>query len=277
MNECSRNEKASRCVGVSMLVSALLAGASPSARAVEVDAELLLLVDVTWSVSFSEFDTMMEEYAQAFESGAVLDSLQTGEHGSIAASVVFYSSRNRQSVGVGWMEISDEASAQDFADALRAAVVPFGAFRASVSNALDFAVPYFGDETGGTGNGFESDVQAITLTADGIDTGSRRTGGSRETTVQNARDAALSSGVDIINAVTIGTAGSVDDYFVDNVIGGAVGETQAGVVNAVNFAELDVVLEPAVVDQIASVVPEPGWLSLLGFAGWWCSRRKRNR
>lgn len=248
---------------------------SATAGAVSVDAELLFLVDVTRSVSNSEYSTMLESYAQAFESSDVVSSLQGGQTGSIAASLVFYGSRNQQSVGVGWMEISNLEDAQTFADSIRNLQRPGRPNRSSISDALNAVVPYFGDELGGAANGYESALQSVTILSDSVDNGSRPTRGSREATVQQARDSALASGLDVINAITIGSSGSVDDYFLNNVIGGAVGEAPATVTNVANFAVLTENLTPALAGQIATAVPEPGWWLSFPLAALWFMRRQR--
>lgn len=248
------------------------------ARAVSVDAELLFLVDVTRSVSNSEYATLLESYAQAFESSDVVASLQGGQTGSVAASLVFYGNRNQQAVGVGWMEISSVADVEAFADSIRDLRRPGRPNRSSIAGALDAVVPYFGDELGGSGNGFESQIQSVTFLSDSIDNGSRRTGGSREATVQESRDAALASGLDVINAITIGSEGSVDDYFLANVIGSTSGQVQPTVTNVPSFAALSENLSPALAGQITVAVPEPGlWLTFPLAVMWFMRRRRHNQ
>jgi hypothetical protein len=259
---------------------AVFVGLFQSAKATAVDAELLYLVDVTKSVTDEYFATMIESYALAFESSEVIDALLSGGIGSVAASVVFYGSRNEQTVGVGWMEISSEAEAIDFAAAIRGVEVPRPPNRSNnsaVADALDVATLHFGDEDelGGTGNGFESETQSVTVLADEIDAGSKPTKGSREATVQAARDASLESGLDVINAITIGSAGSVDDYFAENVIGGGSASSPGMVSNVTDFDQLEASLPSILVGQIAATVPEPSWWMTMGLAGMMVLRHRR--
>lgn len=259
-------------MGLTLGISSLLGGGRVDAAAV--DTELLLLVDVTKSVSGSEFSLMMSGYADAFESSDIIRSLENGRIGSIAAAMVFYGDKNSQEVGVDWMEISNAVEAQAFADVLRGTVRPFDKNKTSIANALDFAVPLFGTETGGVANGYESTEQRILVTGEGVDDHSSKTGGSRDLTVAGARDAALASGVDVINALTVGAAGSVDAYFEQYVVGGSVGAEPAYVTNAEDFNEFAVAANV----QLQATVPEPGIVMglALGFmvAGW--RRRRRD-
>lgn len=108
---------ARRALFVCMAVPLLLA---PGLRAqVKVDTELLLLIDVSGSITRNEYAQMMDAYGSAMTSDAVLDAIQGGKTGKIATAVAFFSSASRQAVGVEWMEISDIASARLFADRIR--------------------------------------------------------------------------------------------------------------------------------------------------------------
>jgi hypothetical protein len=249
----------------------------PVAKGVDVDAELILLVDVTQSVSGSEFGQMMEGFAQSFESAGVVDAIQAGTLGRLAVSLVFYTHRNMQSVGIDWMEISDANSAASFAALLRSTSQPFAQPRTGISGALDFAVPHYGSETGGIDNGFTSAVQAMAFFGEGADDHSGQTNGSRDLTVQNSRDAALAAGVDLIGAMTVGAAGSVDSYFQQFVIGGQVGDYPGGVTNATDFGELAQNMPSFLQGYIAAIVPEPDLAVLAGISSVLILLKRRRR
>ncbi len=253
-------------------VAVVLGGFADRVEGVAVDREILILVDVTKSVSDTDFAALMSGYAEAFEGSSVIDAIQNGDVGSIAASLVFYSDKKSQVVGVGWMEISDSVGAESFGNLMRGIVRPFNKNKTSIANALDYAAPLFGLETGGTGNGFESGNQVLMVAADGVDDHSPKTGGSRDTTVADARDAALASGVDVIDALTVGSAGSVDAYFAQYVVGGSLDGVSGQVQNVANFAEFG----EAAASQVQAAVPEPavgtGLLMAACLLGW---RRRR--
>ncbi len=245
-------------------------------EAVAVDREVLLLVDVSKSVTSTDFSNMMSAYADSFASSDVIASLQSGEVGSIAASLVFYGDKDKEknhAVGLEWMLISSETEALAFSDMLRTVEIPFKQKKkTSIAGGLDFAVPLFGTETGEAGNGFESEIQVIQITGDGIDDGSKPAGGSRETKVAEASARALNSGVDVINALTVGQIGDIDAYFAQYVIGGEIDGVVATVTNVEDFSGIGAVMQT----QMLAVVPEPGLgMSLaagLLVVGW---RRRR--
>jgi hypothetical protein len=255
-------------------VAVVFGGLVGTAEGVAVDRELLILVDVTKSVSDTDFGLMMSGYADAFESDSVIAAVESGDLGSIAVSLVFYSDKNNQAVGLGWMEISDGTGAEAFADQLRDLGRPFKKNKGSIAGALDYAVPLFGTETGGPANGFESGSQAITMAADGVDDSSKKTGKSRDATVAAARDAALATGVDVIDALTVGAAGSVDDYFVNFVVGGSLDGIPGGVENVADYSEFGA----AAAGRITTIVPEPAvGMALLMGVGLWGWRRNRTQ
>ena len=137
--------------------SVMLLGRAP---AEQVDAELILLVDTSIVVSGQNFDDLLDGYASAFESSAVIAALQAGSQGRIAASVIFFSGAGVQTVGVPWMSISSAATSQAFAAAIRAAANPPSTIFSSFSGGLDFAPQQFGTETGNISNGFESPAKS---------------------------------------------------------------------------------------------------------------------
>jgi hypothetical protein len=201
---------------------------APGLRAqTKVDTELLLMIDVSGSVTSKDYAQMMDAYGSAMTSAAVLDAIQGGSTGKIAAAVAFWSSASRQTVGVGWMEISDLGSARVFAERIREVARPFLGTTA-IAAAIDFAVPLFGTETGGRENGFHSHSQIIDIAGDGTDNSSPPRVLDRSVNVMAARDNALRSGVDMINGLGLNTTPEkVSDYYGKYVIGGKVADTPA--------------------------------------------------
>lgn len=191
-----------------MLTLSLLFPLSESAQAVSltsVDLELSLLVDVSGSIKSNEFDLQKQGYINAFKDPEIVDKIQNGAIGSIAANVIYWSSSNRQQEAVGWTLIEDTASASAFAKVISATNRPFEGFT-SISGALDFAVPLFGS------NAFNGTRRIIDVSGDGENNNGR--------SITDARDDALSV-VDAINGLTILTEEpDLDNYFTNNVIGG---------------------------------------------------------
>jgi hypothetical protein len=173
-----------------------------------VDTEISFLVDVSGSVDSSEYALQVDGYINAFRD---LDFTDT----NFAANFILWSSAFSQAEVVPWTQITDNASAEAFADAIAAATAsrPFGGSTAPGS-AISYAVPRFGTETGGVDNGFTSTRQIIDVSGDGSENSGVLTSG--------ARDAALAAGIDVINGLPILTDEvDLDVWYRDNVIGGS--------------------------------------------------------
>lgn len=253
-------------------------------QAANVDTELLLLVDVSGSVNSSEYNLMMQGYANAFRSTNLISAISSGYHGSIAVALAFWSGANDQSIGVNWMEISNTSSANDFASAIEATTRPFNGMTA-VGSALSYGSTLFGDEVGGVDNGYQSLVQVIDISGDGEDNNTPPDTGDRAENVRNARDQAIANGVDMINGLPIGNAGGdLNGYYANNVIAGAAGDTDAFIQPTATFSDVENSLslkltreiEAAGVEsvQVASV-PEPSTSLLLSFLSPLLLHRKR--
>lgn len=250
----------------------LMAGMSREAKAESVDAELLLLVDVSSSgLKSGEFDALMDGYADALTSSQVIDSIQAGNVGRIAVSLVLFGGSPMQAQGVEWMSIGSLAEAQNFADQLRA-LPPPSSGNFTYAESLAHATTMFGSETGYAGNGFESAVQIIEVA------GASKPKGPSGSTEQATADA-LNAGVDLIGATALGKKGSqVESYYATYVVGGEVG----GVTGSATSGEIAAGLEIIIADQIsgglngAVAVPEPSMPALLmASAGFFVLLRRR--
>lgn len=254
----------STLLATSFGLSAFAFSASADAATV-VDTEISFLIDVSGSISSSEYALQIDGYVNAFKS---LDF--SGKN--FAANFILWSSGSQQAEVVSWTHINDNTSASAFADAIAAATAtrPFSG-GTDPGSAINFAVPLFGTETGGTDNGFLSNRQIIDVSGDG-------TGGSN---TPIARDSALAAGVDAINGLPIGDA-SLAQWYQDNIVGG----TGSFLISASDFADF----EAAIMKKIeletgggggggGTTVPEPSTLmSLIGLAAFGVvSVRKRKQ
>jgi hypothetical protein len=228
------------------------AALAPAAHAVSVDLELALLVDVSGSVDAGEFALQRDGYVQAFQSASLVSAIQQGPIGKIAVTLIYWSGATQRQQAVGWMLVEDAASANAFATAVNGAPRPYSGLTAPGS-AINFAVPLFGTETGGTANGFESTRQVIDVSGDG----SQNDGFNTAT----ARNNALAAGVDAINGLAIlGSEGGLLAWYQNNIQGGAGSFTVA----AANFAAFNTAIQDKLVREITGVIPEPGTVLLLG-------------
>lgn len=245
---------------VGLVASAALVSASYS---IEVDTELLLLVDVSGSVDSVEYANMMGGYERAFRNSSVLDAIQSGQNGNIAASVVFWSGASDQQIGVDWMLIDGAESANRFADLLGETTRPFAGMTA-IGSGIEYGTNLFGTETGGLSNGFESVAQIIDVSGDGTDNNTPPDSGDRAANLRAARDASLAAGVDMINGLPIGNAGgALEQYYVSNVIGGSAGGVDAFTQAATDFSDVEDTLvlklqrEVSAGATASTSVPEP--------------------
>ncbi len=282
------NKKMKNKITTKQLVSicaGLLVGQSPVYADVVVDTELLLLVDVSGSVDSNEYGLMMGGYADAFRNLEISDSIGQGANGAIAVSLMFWSASSQQSVGVEWMKINDESSANSFADAIDSTVRPFQSLTA-IGSALTVGTQAFGLETGGeVSNGFSSITQMIDISGDGLDNDTPPAS-DRAQNVRDARDASIAAGVDMINGLPIGNAGgALEQYYIDNVIASSI-DQEAFTQKVDTFSDVAKSLEVklsrelkagAEVSVAVSAVPEPSGVTLLGIGSLlFCLRRKRS-
>jgi len=197
------------CFGVALLV---LLAASP-ARAVPVDLELVLAVDVSYSVDAEEAQLQRQGYFEALVHPRVLQAIAGGPNRAIAVAYMEWAGNFHTRIIVGWTLIRDRASAEAFVARI-AASPPTGASRTSISGAIDFAVRMFDD------NGFEGTRQVIDVSGDGRNNQGRP--------AWAARDDAVARGM-TINGLPI-TSGNPNfgrpaeddlvEHYRDEVIGG---------------------------------------------------------
>ena len=261
-----------------MSIGIVAAGWLVQAQAESVDSEILLLVDITRpEMSTREFDRLMDGYASAFSSSTILDSIQSGQHGRIAVSMMFFGQSTLQTVGIPWMSIGNATQALQFADLARNITRPFSIFNSSFASALTAGTATFGSETGGSGNGFESSVQIVEVASTSVPIN------STAAATAAARANSFNSGVDLINALALGNrADDVEAYFAANVIGSTIDGVPATIgssrFNAALAGTMDIIFTESVQTAATvsiTAVPEPSQLYGLIPATLLLLRRRR--
>jgi hypothetical protein len=199
---------------------ALSASAAPTSKfadtratAIPVDVELVLAVDVSYSMDPDEQALQREGYVQALTSKEFLQALRQGAHGKIAITYVEWAGQSDQKILMPWRLIDGPESADAVAAEISRA--PYRrASRTSISGALRFAKPLFDD------SGYKGLRRVIDVSGDGAN--------NAGPLVELTRDDVLAAGI-TINGLPImlkrpytGTMDieELDLYYEDCVIGG---------------------------------------------------------
>jgi hypothetical protein len=218
----ARRTALSRILGPARLCGALLAAAVSVVGAGEsqardgkqaVDVELVLAVDISYSMDTTEQRLQRSGYVQALTSPQFLNALRSGPTGRIAIKYIQWASYSDQDTLIDWTLIDGPDSARRVADLL--AEAPYRrAQRTSVSGAIDAAANAF------VGNGFSGGRQVIDVSGDGPNNNGR--------VVTTARDEAVAKGITINGLPLVGIRPwfgpadikELDVYYEDCVIGG---------------------------------------------------------
>jgi uncharacterized protein DUF1194 len=188
----------------------------PGARAggaLDVDVELVLAVDVSYSMDPEELALQREGYVEALTSPEFLNALKQGIHGRVAIAYFEWASAIDQKLVLPWRMIDGEASAREVAAQINRAPIR-RLYRTSISGALTFAAALF-DE-----NGFRGMRRVIDVSGDGTN--------NQGPPVAITRDEVLAKGMTINglpimlkrpNPSTLDIP-NLDVYYEDCVIGG---------------------------------------------------------
>ena len=192
-------------------------GAAGAARAeggaIKVDVELVLAVDISYSMDEEEQRLQRLGYIEALTSPQFHEALKSGAHGQIAVAYMEWAGSHDARVLVNWMLIDGPETARALADKLAEAPTR-RARRTSISTAIDKSVQMF------SGNGYDGVRRVIDISGDGPNNDGRQ--------VIPARDDAIARGF-IINGLPVvlnrpnygwGDIKDLDIYYQDCVIGG---------------------------------------------------------
>ena len=209
-----------------MLVAAMIAGAASAATSspgsqladskdsrTTVDLELIIAVDVSYSMDLDELAVQREGYAQAIVSQEFLQALRNGPNSKIAVTYFEWSASSDQKIIIPWRVIDGPETADAVASEIMKTPVRRGS-RTSISGAINFAMPLFEE------NPFKGLRRVIDISGDGPN--------NNGAPVAEARAAALDKGI-TINGLPIMVKepsystmdiDNLDIYYEDCVIGG---------------------------------------------------------
>ncbi len=123
--------------------SVLILLTTAASAEVSVDLELVLAVDVSYSMDLDEQRLQRDGYIEAFRDPEIIRAIQSGAHRRIAVTYVEWAGWGIQQVIVPWMVIEDAATAESLAVKLTEAPISRHR-RTSLSGALDFSERQFG-------------------------------------------------------------------------------------------------------------------------------------
>src|ERR1700752_1803695 len=178
-----------------------------------VDVELVLAVDVSYSMDMDELAIQREGYAQAIISKEFLQALKSGPNGKIAVTYFEWAASTDQKIIIPWRLIDGPETADAVANEIMKTPIR-RASRTSISGAINFAMPLFEE------NNYRGLRRVIDISGDGPN--------NNGMPVTTARDAALEKGI-IINGLPIMVKepsystmdiDNLDYYYEDCVIGG---------------------------------------------------------
>lgn len=178
-----------------------------------VDVELILAVDISYSMDLDELALQREGYALAVTSPEFLKALKTGLIGKVAITYFEWAASSDQKLIIPWRVVDGPESA----DALAAEILKAPlrrASRTSISGAINFSLPLFEQ------NPYRGIRRVLDISGDGPN--------NNGVPVTVARDAALEKGIVInglpimvkeLNPATMDIP-NLDFYYEDCVIGG---------------------------------------------------------
>ena len=144
---------------LALVMAVCLTAAKPAtAQEIEVDLELVLLVDVSRSMTPRELEIQRRGYAEALRSNAVFEAVQSGLLQTVAITYVEWA--GTQEVVIDWRVLQSRADLDAFAQILTTRFEP-ALRRTSISGALSFAAQLF--ET----NSYKGLRQVIDVSGDG--------------------------------------------------------------------------------------------------------------
>ena len=182
-------------------------------NAATVDVELVLAVDVSYSMDLDELAVQREGYAQAIVSKQFLQALKSLPNGKISITYFEWAASNDQKIIIPWRVIDGPETADAVADEILKTPIR-RASRTSISGAIYFALPLF------EANPYRGLRQVIDISGDGPN--------NNGAPILPAREAALVKGITInglpimVKEPSLSTMDieNLDWYYEDCVIGG---------------------------------------------------------
>jgi hypothetical protein len=212
-----------------------------------VNVELVIAVDISYSMDMDELAVQREGYAQAIVSKDFLQALRTGPSGKVAVTYFEWSMSGDEKIIIPWRVIDGPESADAVAAEIMKTPVRRGS-STSISGAINFALQLFEE------NPYRGLRRVIDISGDGPN--------NDGAPVTSARDAALEKGI-IINGLPIMVKKpsystidieNLDLYYEDCVIGGP----GAFIMTIKDREKFQEAIRTKLVLEVAGLTPEHG-------------------
>ncbi len=220
-----------RVVIASAVLLSIVLGLARPAFADAVDLRLVLAVDASGSVNETRFELQKQGYAAAFRNPRVLNAIRSGALGKIAVTIMQWTGPALQVQVIPWTVISNEDETNALAEAIDASPRRLFSGGTSISGAIDYGArllaecPHSGARS------------VIDVSGDG--------GNNRGRPASVARDEAIASGVVINGLPILELDPTLDEHYLNNVIGGP----NSFMVPAQSFAEFaDAILKKLIIE-----------------------------
>jgi len=210
-----------------------------------VDVELVLAVDVSYSMDLDELAVQREGYAQAIVSKEFLQALKSLPNGKIAITYFEWAASSDQKIIIPWRVIDGPETADAVADEILKTPIR-RASRTSISGAIYFALPLF------EANPYPGLRRVIDISGDGPN--------NNGAPIIPARDAALAKGITInglpimVKEPSLSTMDieNLDWYYEDCVVGGP-GSFVVAIKDREKFKEA---IRTKLLLEVASLIPK---------------------
>ncbi|PZX18325.1 uncharacterized protein DUF1194 [Palleronia aestuarii] len=220
-------------------------GTAHAQLAEEVDVELLLLVDVSRSMTPNELEIQRRGYAEALAAPDVIDAMLGGFLGRVAISYAEWAGAGSQRIVIEWRILESAEDARSLSDDLGIAFNP-SMRRTSISGALAWGARHIEE------NGIDGLRRVIDISGDGPNNEGRP--------VPGVRDAVISRGITINGLPLMTQEGmgqrwhldDLDQYYADCVIGGP----GAFMLPVYTWAEFGAAIRRKLVLELAGSLPE---------------------
>jgi hypothetical protein len=234
----------------SFLIPALawLAASGPAPAqqpgAIEVDAEIVLAVDVSRSMDLNEFTVQRNGYLQALRHPDLIRAITAGRRGRVAIAYFEWSGQAQDGGLVPWRIITTAEDAAAMAAEIE--VMPIRRGRGtSISRALHFATALIDD------GAVEGDRRVIDVSGDGANNVGPPVTGARDEAV--ARDITI-NGLPVMTSPNgLGAFADLDRYYEDCVIGGM----GAFMLVAGSSDEFEQTIRRKLILEISGIEPDP--------------------